>query len=442
MWITRFASALAGCLGLAVSGLAMPARAGTTLTIATVNNSDMITMQKLSGEFEKENPGIHLRWVTLEENVLRARLTTDISTNGGQFDIMTIGLFEAPLWGKNGWLVPFSNPPADYDVGDVLPSVRDGLSYGGKLFALPFYAESQMTIYRTDLFAKAGLTMPDQPTWEQIGQFAKKLNDPAHGVYGICLRGKPGWGENMGQITDVVNSYGGRWFNMRWQPQLTTPQWQRGVGEYVDLLRHYGPPGSSSNGYNEVLSLFASGKCAMWDDATVSGGLLSDPTKSAVAHEIGFVHAPYGTVDKGNHYLWVWALGVPKSSRHVAAAQKFVYWATSKHYIGLVARTQGVVAVPPGTRASTYQNPAYLKAAPFAELTLEAIKSANMGDATVQKVPYRGISFVAIPEFQGIGNKVGQQMAAAISGQKTVNAALAASQADTAQAMRQAGYPK
>ena len=439
MWLRKFIVALTGCI-VAGAGAAAAARADTTLTIATVNNSDMITMQKLSGTFEKENPGIHIRWVTLEENVLRQRLTTDISTNSGQFDIMTIGLFEAPIWGKNGWLASFSNPPAGYDMSDVLPSVRAGLSYHGKLYALPFYAESQFTIYRKDLFAKAGLTMPDQPTWSQLGEFAKKLNDPANGIYGICLRGKPGWGENMGQIIPVVNSYGGRFFDMQWKPQLTTSPWKQGVSEYVGLLRQYGPPGSSSNGYNEVLSLFAAGKCAMWDDATVSAGLLSDPGKSVVAGKLGFAHAPYGTVDKGNHYLWVWALAVPKSSRSPQIAQKFVYWATSKEYIDLVARTQGVVAVPPGTRASTYGNPAYLKAAPFAKLTLDAIETADMDDPTVQKVPYHGLSFVGIPEFQAIGNRVGQQMSAAVAGQKTVDAALAASEAYTDQVMRQAGY--
>ena len=431
----RLALALTGCLAAAAA-----ARADTTLTIATVNNADMIVMQKLSNQFEQANPGIHLQWVTLEENVLRQRLTTDIATNGGQFDILTIGLFEAPMWGKSGWLVPFSNPPASYDVDDVLPSVRNGLSDSGKLYALPFYAESQMTIYRKDLFDKAALTMPDRPTWAQMAGFAKKLHDPAHGIYGICLRGKPGWGENMGQITPVVNSYGGRWFDMDWKPQLTTEPWKTGVSTYVDLLRQYGPPGSGSNGYNEVLALFAAGKCAMWDDATVSAGLLSDPKQSTVADKLGYAHAPYGTVDKGNHSMWAWALAVPKSSKSPDAAQKFIYWATSKSYIDLVGKAQGWVTVPPGTRISTYQNAEYLKAAPFAKLTLEAIQTADMNDATVQKVPYRGISFVGIPQFQAIGSEAGQQVAAAIVGQKSVDAALATAQSSTEQAVRDAGY--
>ncbi len=438
-WTGRLNLALAAALA---SGVAAGARADTTVTVATVNNNDMIVMQRLSSEFERDNPGVHVRWVTLEENVLRQRLTVDISTNSGQFDVLTIGLFEAPMWGQSGWLVPFSNPPAGYDMDDVLKSVRDGLSYGGQQYALPFYAESQMTFYRKDLFDKAGLSMPEQPTWLQVGEFAKKLHDPEHGIYGMCLRGKPGWGENTGQIGPVVNSYGGRWFDMDWRPQLLTEPWKKGVGLYVDLLRQYGPPGASSNGYNETLALFTNGNCAMWVDATVAASTLSDAKQNKAAGKVAYANPPYGTVDKGNHYLWSWALAVPKSSKVQADAKKFVYWATSKRYIDLVAKTEGVTAVPPGTRTSTYENPEYLRAAPFAKLPLENIKTADMDHPTVEPVPYRGISFVAIPEFQGIGTRVGQEVAAAISGQKTVDAALASAQASVEQAMRKGGYLK
>jgi sorbitol/mannitol transport system substrate-binding protein len=62
------------------------------LTVATVNNDRMIEMQKLTGHFEKANPGITVKWVTLEEGVLRQRVTIDISTKVGQFDVMTIGM--------------------------------------------------------------------------------------------------------------------------------------------------------------------------------------------------------------------------------------------------------------------------------------------------------------------------------------------------------------
>ena len=257
-----------------------------TLTIATVNNSDMIRMQKLSKTFETEHPDIKLNWVVLEENVLRQRLTTDIATQGGQFDVLTIGMYEAALWGAKGWLEPMKDLPASYDLDDVFPSVRDGLSVKGSLYALPFYAESSITYYRTDLFKDAGLTMPEHPTWTQIGEFASKLTNKDKEQYGICLRGKAGWGENMALITTLANAYGARWFDEKWQPEFTTgPEWKNALNFYVKTMTDSGPPGASSNGFNENLALFNSGKCAIWVDASVAGSFVTDKTQSKVSDQ-------------------------------------------------------------------------------------------------------------------------------------------------------------
>src|SRR5438067_13439098 len=137
---------LVGAAALLVS---VPSIAETTLTIATVNNGDMIRMQGLSSEFTAKNPDITVKWVTLEENVLRQRVTTDIATKGGQFDVLTIGTYEVPIWAKKGWLVPLANLGADYDVADLLPKIKDAVSVDGKLYAAPFYGESSMVMYRT-----------------------------------------------------------------------------------------------------------------------------------------------------------------------------------------------------------------------------------------------------------------------------------------------------
>ena len=260
----------------------------TTVTIAVPNNNDLIEMKKLSPVFEKANPDIQLKWIVLEENVLRQRLTTDITTNGGQFDVSAIGTYEAPLWGKRGWLVPITGLPASYDLDDVLKSVRDGLSYNGTLYALPFNAESSMTFYRKDLFAAKGLTMPDHPTYSQISELADKLNDRANGVYGICLRGKAGWGENMAFVSTLVNTYGGRYFDEKWNAQVDSPEWKSAINFYVDLLKKDGPPGASSNGFNENLSLMTGGKCAIWVDATSAAGILYNKSESSVADKVGF----------------------------------------------------------------------------------------------------------------------------------------------------------
>lgn len=428
-------STIALALGLAASSAAF----AVDLVIATVNNGHMVEMQKMSSHFEKANPDINLKWVTLDEGTLRSRVTTDIATKGGQFDVMTIGMYEAPIWGKRGWLVELK-PDAAYDIDDLLPAIRDGLSVDGKLYASPFYGESSMLMYRKDLADKAGITFGERPTWTQVSDAAAKMHDPANGVYGICLRGKPGWGDNMAFLTTMVNSFGGQWFDMKWKPQLDTKPWKDAVTPYVDLLTKYGPPGSSANSFNEILALYNEGKCGMWIDATIAASFVTDPKQSKVADKVAFAQSPSQVTSKGANWLWAWALAVPAGTKHTAEAQKFIAWATSKEYINLMAKEKGWAAVPTGTRKSTYANPEFMKAAVFAEAEKKAIDSANPNDSTLNKSPYVGVQFAAIPEFQAIGLAVGQQMSAALAGQVSVEQALKTAQTAADREMRKGRY--
>jgi len=413
----------------------------TELVIATVNNGHMIEMHRMSKHFEEANPDIKLKWVTLEEGVLRQRVTTDIATKGGQFDIMTIGMYETPIWGKKGWLAEVK-PDANYDVDDLLPAMRNGLSVDGKLYAVPFYGESSMLMYRKDLADKAGVKVSDHPTWPEVAELAAKINDPANGVYGICLRGKPGWGDNMGFLSTLANTFGGQWFDMNWKPQLDSKPWHDAINFYVDLMKKYGPPGSTANSFNEILALYNEGKCGMWVDATIAASFISDPKQSKVADKVAFAQAPTMVTPKGSNWLWAWALAIPAGSQKVDAAQKFINWATSKEYINLVGKEVGWGNIPTGTRKSTYENAEFLKVAKFAAAEKAAIDSANPNDQTLPKSPYVGIQFAAIPEFQAIGTTVGQQMSAALSGKSTVDEALKASQAAADREMKKAGYYK
>lgn len=424
--------------GLAIAGAS--AANAETITVATVNNNDMVIMQSLTDEFEKAHPDIQLEWVVLEENVLRQRLTTDIATNGGQFDVMTIGAYEAPIWAKRDWLVALDDLPEEYQVDDLLKPVRDGLSHDGTLHALPFYAESSMMYYRKDLFEKAGIEISEQPTWEETREWASKIHDPQAGIAGICLRGKPGWGENMAFVSTLVNTFGGRWFDEQWKPEINSPEWQEAVSFYVDLLNKYGPSGATSNGFNENLALFSRGNCGIWVDATSAAGKLYNPDESQVADQLGFAPAPVAKTPKGSHWLWIWALAIPSSSDSPEAAKEFITWATSQQYIELVGETQGWTSAPPGTRESTYANQNYQQAAPFADFVLNAIKEADPDDSTLKPNPYKGVQLVGIPEFQSIGTRVGQMIAAALAGQRTVEDALNAAQASTERTMQRAGY--
>ncbi|WP_439873017.1 ABC transporter substrate-binding protein [Rhizobium leguminosarum] len=433
---------LAGALGAFISVALSSTVLAETLTIATVNNGDMIRMQKLTDDFKAKNPGIDLEWVTLEENVLRQKVTTDIATKGGQYDVLTIGTYEVPIWAKQDWLLPLDNLGANYDVDDLLPAIRSGLTVDGKLYAAPFYGESSMVMYRKDLFDAAGLKMPDAPTWDFVADAARKITNKDKEIYGICLRGKAGWGENMAFISALTNSFGGRWFDENWKPQFDQPEWKDTLDFYVKLMSGAGPPGASSNGFNENLALFQTGKCGMWIDATVAASFVADPKQSQVADKVGFALAPDKGLGKRGNWLWAWSLAIPAGTQKAEAAEKFVAWATSKEYSNLVAEKEGWLNAPPGTRKSLYANADYQKAASFAKMTLDSINAADPSKPTVKPVPYVGIQFVAIPEFQGIGTAIGQQFSAALAGQLSVDQALQSAQQLTTREMTKAGYIK
>ena len=411
--------------------LAASAASAETITVATVNNGHMINMQELTSHFT-EATGIDVEWVTLDEGTLRQQVTLDAGTGGGAYDVFTIGMYEAPIWGDNGWIQALEFG-ADYDVNDILPAMAGGLSSNGNLYAAPFYGESSMVMYRADLAEAAGVSIADNDSWDNVKAAAAAMHDPDNGVYGACLRGKPGWGDNMAFITTVVNSFGGAWFDADGNPTIDTPEWNAAINFYVDLLSSYGPPGSEGNSFGEILTLYRQGQCAMWIDATIAASFLEGASdagtgvESVVAGKVGYAQSPNAGNPVGANWLWAWALAVPAGTDNSAEALAFIEWATSKDYIQLVGSELGWGSVPTGTRASTYDIPEFQAVANFAAAELAAIDSAAP-EATELK-PYVGVQFAAIPEFQEIGIGVGEEMAAALSGAKSVEEALAASQA-------------
>ena len=407
------------------------------LTIATVNNGDMIRMQGYTDDFTAKT-GHTVDWVTLEENVLRQRVTTDITTKGGAFDIMTIGMYETPIWGKNGWLVPLNDLSAEYNAADILPAMSGGLSYDGTLYAAPFYGESSMIMYRTDLMEAAGLEMPDAPSWSFIAKAARAMTDRDNEINGVCLRGKAGWGEGGAFITAMSNSFGARWFDADWNAQFNTREWSDTLNFYKNMMDDAGPAGYATNGFNENLSLFNQGKCGMWIDATVAASFVTGKD-STVADSVGFALAPDNGLGKRSNWLWAWALAVPAGTQKQGAAKEFIEWATGTDYIEMVAAKEGWANVPPGARTSLYENPNYTSV-PFAQKTLDSILSANPNDSTVDPSPYIGVQFAAIPEFAGIATEVSQEFSAAYAGQQTIEQALEKAQSITNDAMEAAGY--
>ncbi len=403
-----------------------------TVTVAVVSNP-LMTGQMIpltQSVFEKQNPGITVKFVTYTEGDLRAAIQKDVSTHSNSFNVVMIGPYDAPLFAKNGWLVDltkqYASSDTSYDVSDLLPPIAKSLSYNGDLYASPFYGESSMLFYNKALLSAAGVTMPLHPTWTQVQAAAAKVNQPGK-VAGICLRGLAGWGDNMAALDTVINTFGGQWYDTKWQAQLNSPAVSQAVNFYVNLVKSYGEPGASNDSFNQLLTLYGQGKCAMWYDATVAATSIAGSYPSVFA-QTGYAFAPVEKTSSSG-WLWSWALGIPQGVSDQGAAWKWISWATSKQYDSLVAQKYGWSAVPPGTRTSLYSNPSYQKAASaFANITLQSINGTDPTHPTVNPVPYVGIQYVDIPQFETLGLTVGQQIAGAIAGTESVSQALQAAQ--------------
>lgn len=423
----RYAVAsVAALLALAGCGADEEQQDGTTLTIAAVDNVDLDTLEELSGAFLEQHPGVQIEWVRESENELRETVSTDVGTGAGRFDVATVGTYEAQVWAGQGQLSPLEDMPAGFDAEAFVPEVRDALSHEGTLQAAPLYAESTVTMYRTDLLDEVGIELPEQPTWDDVLEAARAVDEQTD-TAGACVRGKPGWGENTAVITAMAHSYGARWFDEEWVPELDSDAWRAASETYL-ALAELAPEGVAEAGYTENLARFQAGECGIWVDATTAASAVTDEDASSVAGDVGFARAPGTEQGRPSNWLWSWALAIPESSDDKELAREFVTWATSAEYAELVAQEKGWAAVPAGHRTDLYDNASYIDAAPFAELTLESIRSSQIQEPTTQPVPYTGMQYVDVPAFQSLGNAVGQQYSAAISGDLTLEQTLERSQ--------------
>lgn len=402
-----------------------------SISVIMVNNPQMEDLQELTEDNFTAETGITVNFVVQPENEVRAQIAQDFAAQAGQYDVATISNYEVPFFSTNGWLAPLTEKAeadTEFDQADILQPIADGLTVDGEIYAEPFYGESSFLMYRTDLFEQAGLTMPENPTWQEVAALAEQIDDPS-GTRGICLRGLPGWGQVFAPLTTVVNTFGGTWFDEDWTPQVNSPEFVEATQFYVDLVQQHGETGAAQAGFTECLNAMTQGGTAMWYDATSAAGSL-EAEGSPVAGNIGYAPAPVVETDSSG-WLYSWAWGVQAASEKQDAAWEFVSWASSQEYEELVGEELGWARVPAGKRSSTYENDQYLEVAgAFAEATEAAISSADPNNPGVQPRPAPGIQFVAIPEFADLATGISEGISSNIAGQGTVQETLDAGQAD------------
>ncbi|WP_432192376.1 ABC transporter substrate-binding protein [Streptomyces sp. bgisy027] len=419
-------SLLVACSG--AGGSSSSGGGGKSINVLMVGNPQMEDIAKLTKDTFTKDTGIKVNFTVLPENELRDKVTQDVATQAGQYDVATIGAYEVPIWEKNGWLhelSSYADKDTGFDKADLLKPMVTSLSGSdGKLYALPFYGESSFLMYNKDVMEAKGIKVPERPTWQQIADIAAKVDGAEPGMRGICLRGLAGWGELGASLTTVVNTYGGTWFTKDWKAQVNSPEFKKAANFYVDLVRKHGEAGAAQAGFTECLNAMSQKKVAMWYDATSAAGSLEDPKSSKIAGRVGYAYAPTAET-KSSGWLWSWAWAMPKTTKNADAASKFMLWASSKEYEKTVGEKLGWSRVPAGKRASTYELPEYQKAAAsFGDITLKSIEQADPANPGLQPRPTVGVQYVAIPEFQDLGTKVTQEISAAIAGKTSVDKAL------------------
>jgi sorbitol/mannitol transport system substrate-binding protein len=404
---------------------------GGSIKVAIVDNPQMNDLTKLTPSLFTDKTGIEVDYSVFEEGTLRQVTTRDVAAGAGQFDVIMLGPYEAPLFGREGFLLDltrFASDPA-YNVDDIIPAVRNAMSFDGKLYAAPFYGESSFLMYRKDVLKNEGISMPAKPTWTEVAEIARKIDKPD--MAGICLRGLPGWGDLGASFTTVLNTFGGTWWSANEdgsvdEAMVDQPEFRKALQFYVDLVRDAGEKDAAGSSYNECLTQYLDGKVAMWYDATVAAGLL-EADDSDVRGKNGYAAAPVEETPVSG-WLWTWGLAIPASSENADLAWKYISFATGPEYLKQAGTRVpgGWAAIPPGTRKSTYQIPQYKQAAAaFAEPTLAAISAAPIDNPGTTKRPgLPGVQFVGIPEFQDVGDRCTEQFSAVIAGRASIDEAL------------------
>jgi len=420
------ASSLAACAGAAGGG--GPA-GGKTISVLAVNNPQMLDAQKITDEVFTKKTGITVKYTFLPENEERDKATQEVANAAGQYDVVNIGPYEIPVWSQRKWLTPLNQyiaKDSGYDVDDLIPAVRAALSANNELYAVPFATESTFTAYRRDLLAAKGLTMPEHPTWQQVVDIAAKVNDPANKISGLCMRGLAGWGQNMAEFTDMLNTFGGTWFNKDWSSGVNSPEFRQTMEFYKNAAQNHGPTGQATLSVSDCFNNFVNGTSAMWIDSTAAGPAIEDPKESKVAGKVGYAYMPIVKTEYSG-WLWSWGWGIPAAAKNQDSAWQFLSWISGKGYGTDMGGSLGWSHAPGFARQSTYSEQGFIDANKASlDVVKDSIAHADPNKVGLQPRPYSGIQYITIPEWPDLGTTAGQQLQAVIGGTTTVDAAIAA----------------
>lgn len=338
---------------------------GTKLEVNFGKHPSADVMQAHQKEFE-ELSGIKVGSEQIPEQQQRPKVAMELSTGRPSFDVVSISLHvQKKLIEKAKWmedLRPFikdaEKTSPDFDFADWSPgALKYGTASDGTLHTLTHLPDFWMVYYNKALFAEKGLSFPK--TMDEMLDTARKLTDPAKGVYGFVGRGQKN--ANLPLFTQILLGLDKETLSADGKTLLMdTPDAIWAAELYAKLMRETAPPGSIGFNWNECQTSFMQGKVAMWVDGIGFSAPLVDPAKSKIAKDVGFAPMPAGP--KARHSaMFCSGLCIPTASKNKLGAWLYMQWSTNKK---LSTEILGKGAGMPG-RASPFRDVEVRKTSAF-----------------------------------------------------------------------------
>lgn len=395
---------------------------GRALEVGLIQNGNEQTFVDLAPELFTAETGIEVNFTYVDQAELLD------NANAGQYDVIYLGALDVQLQAAQGLLYDldgFAAETPEYDVDDLYESVITDLSVDGRWYAAPVYTESSFLVYRADLLEEAGLTMPNNPTWDEVAAIAREID--SDDVAGICLRGRPGWGDLGASFSTMLNTFGGTWWAANsdgsiGDAQVDQPEFRETLTFYADLVEDAGTDYPALLSFDECRQEYINGNAAMWYDATFAAWPL-EASDSAVRGLNGYAQAPVRQTEASG-WLWSWTFAIPTNATDPRAAWEFLAWASGPEFTTVDSLANGGLVLT--YRQSSFELPAaaeQLGAA--AAATEEAIRSARPGAAgTTPRPGPPSVQHVSTPEFQEMATRCTELFASVLEDSLSIDAAL------------------
>jgi multiple sugar transport system substrate-binding protein len=381
----------------------------------------------------KKKTGIAVEIDQMSFPVLNQRGDLELSSASGVYDVLQMIFIRTGRWITAGWAEPldsFIEDPKqtdkkELDIEDFVSGAMAPFRSDGKIYALPWLADSTVVGYRTDIFEKARYSKYPE-TFVALEEAAKKIHTSETAAF--VTQNNLHW-----IFPNWLISYGGNFFAnppADLTPTFDTPEAIKAAEMFTTMLAKYSPPGGLSLDPSVAITIMQQGKAASYLDGMGNVQHIIDTKKTDLADRMAFTHTPSGP--KGHFpQLAVHGYLINKASKKKEAAWEFIKWATGKEMMLWMALNKGHLAC---TRSSVLKHPEVKQ-----KFTWRGSDLADLHENVMKRAGAGYMAYRTVPQFPPIGDRVIIAMTAIASGQKSAVEEMKALQKDAETILRREG---